>query len=174
MPDCQRYQPGFQLCAIFQGLNDTCDPFRASGWFTYGSSNARTRKKGDTGNHHSSFLLWVHSAVLREYDLGNTCPYDASSEFPGPLLPTSDASRFCVPSSVVSLLLCQCSENLSLSFHQLDFYRLCGQICTGSLPSICTKERQVHIVLKNMLFSMHISKWSMVLWWETHTVFSHQ
>lgn len=67
-------------------------------------------------------------------------------------LPTRDDSGFCAPFSVVSPLLCQCSENLSLWFSQPDFSRLYGQTCIGSLSSIPTKERQVHIILENMLF----------------------
>lgn len=60
-----------------------------------------------------------------------------------------------LPPAVAAPLLCQLSGNPSLGFSQPDFYRLDSPMCSGSLPSAPTEERQAHAVLGNVPFSIN-------------------
>lgn len=148
VPYCQRYQAGLQPCAIFQGVNDACEPSSASGCFTYRSSNLGPARRGIPeiaiflSSYGFTLLFWVSTTLVT---LSHTRPALTSLR---PPLPTSDVSRFCAPSRVISP---HKSLNQS-SLHQLDFDRLYSHTRAGSLPSIPAMERQVHVVPENVLF----------------------
>lgn len=94
---------------------------------------AQMPEPGRTGrirNHHYLFFLEVIPLSRVTKTLVTLSPTRPAVLTPlrSPL-PTSDASGFCAPGSVVPPLLCQLSWNMSLQFSWLDPDGLYNQIC---------------------------------------------
>lgn len=137
--------PGFS----FWGVNRAMIPSSTPGRFTWSTSDAIGPERRAIPEFSWSLIADV-SALCVSLTTAHSQRRQAQALLMFPL-PVNNASHFWALHGFRASLLCQCSQNLSLWFGQINFYRLYSQTYAGNLFFI-SKERPAHYELENIPF----------------------